>query len=223
VSLTEPNYCSRCCLDKIVLDAEGVCADCRWEESENVVPISGANPVAEVRHPLTLRPIAEIVAELKKTGPREWDVEGVIVHGQHGVDGSTSKAGKGFDVADFCVSIASGTPWLEHFPCPKPGPVALWPGEEDDHELWRRLVAVAEARGLNALKLPIHIAENTPRLGRRDELRTFREQVQAIRPRLSIVDPMYKAAAGADTRSVVAMGEMLSERATSPESSTRRS
>lgn len=52
MSLTEPNYCGRCGLDKIALDADGVCEECRWEERENVVPITeaeAARPIADGR------------------------------------------------------------------------------------------------------------------------------------------------------------------------------
>ena len=163
------------------------------------------------RHPLRLRPLTEIAAEIETQGPREFDVEGIVIHGQHGVDGSTPKAGKGFDVIDLSVSVASGTAWLGRFGCPNPGTVALFPGEEDDHELWRRLVAVAEPRGLDARLLPIHMAANTPRISRPADLRVFRAELEAVRPRLTIIDPMYKATAGGDPRSLVAMGELLSD------------
>jgi RecA-family ATPase len=138
-------------------------------------------------------------------------VERIIVHRQHGAAGSTAKAGKGFDVADLVVSIASGTPWLGRFNCPNPGPVALYPGEEDGYEIRRRLVAVAEARGVNVYELPIHVAENTPRLSRPSDLDVLRVDLARVGPRIAIIDPMYKAAAGGDPRSVIAMGELLNE------------
>jgi hypothetical protein len=65
-------------------------------------------------------------------------------------------------VVDLAISVASGTPWLGRFPCPNPGAVALFPGEEDAYELRRRFQAVAEPRGARADELPIHLAENTP-------------------------------------------------------------
>jgi hypothetical protein len=174
-----------------------------------------SRPVATVDvqapHPLALRPLSQIAAELDAAGPREWDVEGIVVHRQHGAAGSTAKAGKGFDVADLVVSIASGTPWLGRFNCPNPGPVALYPGEEDGYEIRRRLVAVAEARGVNVYELPIHVAENTPRLSRPSDLEALRADLDPVRPRIAIIDPMYKAAAGGDPRSVIAMGELLNE------------
>ena len=40
MSLGEPNYCVRCGLDKIRLDPDGVCKDCRWDERGNVIPIT---------------------------------------------------------------------------------------------------------------------------------------------------------------------------------------
>lgn len=171
----------------------------------------GTEPSPEPHHPLTLRLLADVTAELDAAGPRQWDVEGIIVHGQHGALGSTPKAGKGWDVVDLAISIASGTAWLGHFDCPNAGPVALFPGEEDAHELRRRFEAVAEARDVVAAKLPIYIAENTPRFRQAGDLEVFRQQIEEIQPRFTIVDPMYKAAAGADPRSLIQMGEMLSE------------
>lgn len=162
-------------------------------------------------HRLDLRSFAQMIAEIEAAGPREWDVEGIIVHGHHGALGSTQKAGKGFDVVDLAISVASGTSWLGRFPCPHAGPVALYPGEEDDHELQRRLVAVAEARGLNVNDLPLHIARDTPRFRRPEDLTVFRRGLEDVRPRLTMVDPMYKAAAGGDPKFLAAMGELLSD------------
>jgi hypothetical protein len=162
------------------------------------------------RHPLTLRSFPELLAANQAAGPRQWDVEGVLVHGQHGALGSTPKAGKGWDVVDLAVAIASGTEWLGHFACPNRGPVALFPGEEDDHELERRFVAVGEARGVNVRDLPVHIASDTPRFRRAEDLDVFRKELEAVRPRVSIVDPMYKSVAGGDPKLLAVMGELLS-------------
>jgi hypothetical protein len=174
-------------------------------------PEGGLRELEAMRHPLALRSFVELIREMDAAGPREWDVEGLIVHGQHGVLGSTPKAGKGWDVVDLAISVASGTPWLGRFACPNAGPVALFPGEEDAYELRRRFEAVAEARSVRADRLPIHIADNTPRLTRREDLDLLHLELEGCLPRLTIIDPLYKAAAGADARSLIQMGEMLAD------------
>lgn len=173
--------------------------------------VAGAATPPLQTDPLALRSLADVATALESGQRREWDVQGIVVHGQHGVEGSVSKAGKGWDVIDLSVSIASGTPWLGRFACPNPGLVALYPGEEDDHELKRRFSAVAQARGLDWRELPIHIAQRTPRLARPEELECMRRELGRLTPRMTILDPAYHAAAGGDQRNLFKMGELLAE------------
>jgi RecA-family ATPase len=162
-------------------------------------------PASDRLRPLSLEHLALVVEE---AGPREWDVEPLIIRGQHGVIGSVMKAGKGFDVADLAVSKASGTPWLGRFACPVPGSVLVFAGEEDEREVHRRVTAVAAARGLEARELPIYYAFGVPRLSDPGDLEIVRRRLEEVGPQLSCIDPLYRAAAGADHRSLYARGDL---------------
>lgn len=172
---------------------------------------SGGEGQAEAKPTLALRSMPELAASLERAGPRVWDVEGVILHGQYGILGAMWKAGKGWDAIDLNVSMASGTPWLGRYPCPNRGPAVLYPGEEDDHELKRRLAAVAKARDLDWRDLEIHVAQRTPRLSRAEDLDMVRRDLERVGPRLTTLDPLYHAAAGGDSANLFKMGELLAE------------
>ncbi len=160
--------------------------------------------------PLTSRSLAELGKAADAAGPRKWVVEGAVLAGQHGVIGGTWKAGKGWDACDLAVSIASGTPWLGRFACPSSGPVLMFAGEEgDEREIMRRMQAIAGARGLDCRELPVHVALAVPRISDNLDLLAFAREVNYVSPALSIIDPLYRAAVGADARSLIGMGEVL--------------
>jgi hypothetical protein len=159
---------------------------------------------------LTSRSLAELGKAADEAGPREWVVEGAILAAQHGVLGGTWKAGKGWDACDLAVSIASGTPWLGRFACPSPGPVLMFVAEEgDEREIMRRMEAIAGARGLGCRDLPVHVALAVPRISDNLDLLGFAREIDFVKPTLTVIDPLYRAAVGADARSLIGMGEVL--------------
>jgi hypothetical protein len=163
---------------------------------------------SEIATGLGLRSAAELAADVEHEGPRKFLVEGIIVAGQHGVAGDVPKAGKGFDVVDLAVSVASGTRFLGRFACEQ-GSVVLFAAEEDEHELARRLDAVGTAKGIDYRALPIHVGFRVPRLGHDTDMRSLSTALEDHRPALTLVDPMYRAADGADGRSLYGMAEIL--------------
>jgi hypothetical protein len=167
------------------------------------VPPAGRSVVG-----LELRSAAELAIDVENQGPRKFLVEDIIVAGQHGVAGDVPKAGKGFDVVDLAVSVGSGTPFLGRFACMQ-GTVVLFAAEEDEHELARRLDAVATARAIDYRALPIYAGFRVPRLAHEEDVHVLATALDVHRPVLTMVDPMYRAADGADSRSLYAMAEML--------------
>ena len=107
MSLTEPNYCARCGLDKIALDDEGVCEECRWEESENVVPITGAKEPAEEKadpvapasswSPVDLAPVLDGTAPTVRPSVLERsDGVGLLYRGKRHLLYGEPESGKGW-------------------------------------------------------------------------------------------------------------------------------
>jgi hypothetical protein len=158
---------------------------------------------------LESRSVADVRKDVANAGARQWLVEGLIIHGQHGVNGGPWKAGKGWDGLDLAVSVASATPWLNHFNVPTAGEVLVYCGEEDEYEIARRVEAIAAARSLSADLLPIRLVFAIPRLGITEDLDELARELDAHRPRLVILDPLYRGTGGADFRSLYAMGELL--------------
>jgi hypothetical protein len=110
---------------------------------------------------------------------------------------------------DLAVSVASGTPWLGIFPCPKVGPVLLFLGEGGERKMLRRLRAVASARGLTVEELPIRLCCRVPHLTDAEHLLAVEAELVMNPPRLVILDPLYLAARGARGSDLYEMGSHL--------------
>jgi len=153
--------------------------------------------------------IAQLRASVAARGPRQWLVRGVIVLGDYGVHGAEPKAGKTTDVADLCVSVASGTPWLGLLPVDTRGPVLMFVGEGGEGNTLRRLEAAAEARGVALDDLPIVVCARAPYLNDVGHLAQLEQQVNSQRPVLVTLDPLYLSARGAELGDLYKMGALL--------------
>jgi hypothetical protein len=90
----------------------------------------------------------------EKLGPISWQIEGYKeTHALTMVWGAPGSY-KTFHILDWCLAIASGTPW--HNAPVKQGPV-LYVAGEGSNGLSRRVNGWAEHRGLDMRKLPFHV------------------------------------------------------------------
>lgn len=105
---------------------------------------------------------------------------------------------------DLAVSIASGTPFLGMYPVLESGPVIIIQQEDFHGQIVERLSLIVHNRfGINQSeeemfmppKLPIFIHPDR-KLKFSDEkvMRALEEQVEKVRPKLVIIDPLYSAA-----------------------------
>lgn len=153
--------------------------------------------------------VAELRAKVTARGPRRWLIRRLWPSGTYGVHGAEQKAQKTWNGLDLVVSVASGTPWLGHFEIDDPGPVLVFVGEGGESGILRRIDAIAEARGLDADQLPIVVCARAPHLSDTGHMHQMREQLDKIRPRLVLLDPLYLSAKGAKLGDLYAMGELL--------------
>ena len=153
--------------------------------------------------------LAELRARVRERGPRTWLLRGIWPSGAYGSHAAEMKTQKSWNAVDAAVSVSSGTEWLGHVPVDDPGPVLIFWGEGDDAGLVRRIDAVCESRGLDPDELPITVCCRVPHLGSEDHLAKLERQVDELRPRLTILDPLYLAARGAKSSDIYAMGEYL--------------
>jgi 5S rRNA maturation endonuclease (ribonuclease M5) len=141
--------------------------------------------------------------------PIGWLIRGVWPGDAHGVLAAEQKAGKTWANLDLAVSVASGTPWMGVYPIDTAGPVVLFLGEGGKRKMLRRLRAICEHRGVRYEDLPIRVCFKVPHLTSDLHLAAIAEEVDATRPALVVIDPLYLAARGAKTSQLNEMGEHL--------------
>lgn len=121
---------------------------------------------------------------------------------------------KTWTVLDLVVSIASGKPFLGHFPVAEPGPVLVIQQEDYHGQIADRLgVIIAAKYGLshefdpktddfvspNPPELPIYIhPDRMLKLDNPGIISALEEQIARIRPKLVILDPLYSAGSTED-------------------------
>ncbi len=186
---------------------EGVHAD--------VYPEQGPDPEAApatsraVAPPLEFVSLADLCARVDAAGPRRWLLRGIWPAGDYGVHSAATKAQKTWNTVDVAVSVASGTPWLGTIAVDDPGPVLMLAGEGGEADLVRRIRAVCASRDLKAEDLPVTVLTRVPHLSNTGHLLQLAAVIDAQRPRLVTLDPLYLAARGAKTSLLNEMGAML--------------
>jgi len=116
-----------------------------------------------------------------------WAAEAV------GVVGGEPKCCKSFLALDMAVAVASGKPCLRRFSVADPGPVLLYAAEDALHVVRRRLEGIAAAAGVTLAGLPVHvITARSLRLDDQDDRARLQFTVDALRPKLLILDPFVR-------------------------------
>jgi AAA domain len=169
-----------------------------------------ALPAAE----LAVSSYGEVAARVAAAGEPRWLIQGLWPADAYGVLAAQEKAGKTWAALDLAVSVATGRPWLDHFPCPSPGPVLAFLGEGGERATVRRIDAIATARGVDPDQLAdqLRLCFRVPRLaapGAGGELAAIQAELAAHPAALVVLDPLYLAAAGASGSNLYDMGAVL--------------
>ena len=138
---------------------------------------------------------------IKREIKTEFLVDGVLVASQPGLIGGLSKTLKTGISLDLGVSVASGTPFLGHFTVPKPVPVGIWSGESGDANIQKRIMAIAQDRGLDLSNVRLRIYYRLPQLSDAEHLAYFKAEIKKYGFRLALVDPLYMCLHDAETAS----------------------
>jgi hypothetical protein len=167
-------------------------------------------PAAE----LAVSSYAEVAARVASAGEPCWLIQGLWPADAYGVLAAQEKAGKTWAALDLAVSVATGQPWLDHYPCPTPGPVLLFLGEGGERATVRRIEAIATAKGVDPDQLAdrLRLCFRVPRLatpGASSELAAIQAELAAHPAALVVLDPLYLAAAGASGSNLYDMGAVL--------------
>ena len=122
-----------------------------------------------------------------------WLIQDLWAAQAVGVVGGEPKCCKSFLALDMAVAVASGKSGLRRFPVADPGPVLLYAAEDALHVVRRRLDGIAAVAGVALAGLPVHvITARSLRLDDEDDRARLQLTLDAIRPKLLILDPFVR-------------------------------
>lgn len=142
----------------------------------------------------------------------DYIVEGVALAGESGVWGGPLKTFKTGTQADFAVSIASGTPFLNYFKVPKPRAVLFISVESGKRAIKSLIRRICAARKLDPRTLDAMFRCVPIRLGNPSELDEVRATIRRDGYKVVCFDPTYITHCpplGIDKNDVYGMGSFI--------------
>lgn len=149
--------------------------------------------------------------------PVQWLIQEVWPVDCYGAVVAPPKAGKSWLLLDMAVSVATGTPFLGHYPVEEPRKVMYYWCEGSKRGLRRRLRSILQSKGLTSADLHgLHFRLAAPNLlddrsASPDALATVQADILAERPDLVILDPLFLSLPGIDMSSVTVVGGILNQ------------
>jgi hypothetical protein len=138
---------------------------------------------------LDVVPIGAVDAD---EGP-QWLIEDLWSEEAVGIVSGQPKLGKTWLALDLALSVATGTPALERYQVPRPGPVLLFAAEDPPKALRSRLEGLCERRGLAIESVAVNlILASSLRLDTLEDQARLAETVARYRPRLLVLDPFVR-------------------------------
>jgi hypothetical protein len=176
-----------------------------WQPAEE----RGKPIVSTFAPPLAFHHLAELIDAMANEPAPSFLASPIWPGDAYGILGATMKAGKTWLVSDLGVAVASGGAWLGMFPIERPGPVVMFLGEGGRRKMLRRITAVAEFYGVDPRTLPIVLCLRAPHLTNAQHLAAVADELGEIHPSLTMIDPLYLSARGAQGSQLYEMGAVL--------------
>jgi hypothetical protein len=166
----------------------------------------GPNPMADVLTDETWTPPPEAdalasmtwdrvkLSDLARNPPRSngYLLRGLWPADAYGIIAAESKAGKTWLSLDLALSVATGGPFLGHFPVERSGPVLVYLGEGGLRNTYRRFAAIAAHKGIDLLDARnVELVSRPPSLNDSVHCAQIVADVAATNPALVILDPLY--------------------------------
>lgn len=171
---------------------------------EHVAERPRERPVSALQDPH--QPSAETfpVARVEDIDPlpegEKWLVEGFLSCESITVLAAAPKTGKTWVALGLAVGVASGSPALGYFHVPSPGPVLIFPAEDDPRALRERVSGLCRGAGLELAGLPIDIiTADRVLLDSSADREKLERVIEARRPRLLVLDPLVRLHSGAES------------------------
>ncbi len=122
-----------------------------------------------------------------------WLVEDLWGESAVGIVGGEPKCCKSFLALDLAVAVASGRPALRRFAVREPGRVLLYAAEDALHIVRARLEGICAAAGCEFPALDVQvITAPSLRLDLQPDRHRLARTVEALRPRLLVLDPFVR-------------------------------
>jgi len=148
------------------------------------------NMSAENEPGLPVVRVAEIPTDQKT---ERWLVEQLWGASSVGLIGGAPKCSKTWLALDMALSVATGTPCLNKYAVPNPGPVLVYLAEDALPVVRERVEGMARHRNLEFDRVEIHvITAATLRLDRDPHRAKLFETAKRLRPRLLLLDPLVR-------------------------------
>lgn len=142
---------------------------------------------------MSLLPVSPAHALAECPVERRWLIDGLWADQAVGIVGGEPKCCKSFLALDMAVAVASGAPCLRRFPVTQTGRVLLYAAEDALHVVRRRLVGICRAAGVALEELDLQvITAPTLRLDLADDQARLLATVEALRPRMLVLDPFVR-------------------------------
>ena len=141
---------------------------------------------------------SELVGQIEGVPDDEkWLVNGLWSAGGVGIVGGTPKTGKTWFTLEMAVSVASGSAAFGAFEVPEPGPVVLFPAEDDPRAVRDRVAGIAARKQVGLDELPLHIiTESVLSLDEDEDREDLEELIQTTEPALVVLDPLVRLHGG---------------------------
>jgi len=171
---------------------------------------SGKPVVSIFAPPLVFHTLGELIDIVANRPAPKFLASPIWPGDAYGVLGAEMKAGKTWLVSDLMVTTAHGGAWLGKFPIERSGTVVAFLGEGGDRKMLRRIAAVADFYDIvEHRSLPIVLCLRAPHLSDEQHLAVIADKLDEVRPSLTVIDPLYLAARGAQGSQLYEMGAVL--------------
>jgi len=142
---------------------------------------------------VSILPVEPAYRLASRAEEERWLIEGLWGEGAVGIVGGEPKCCKSFLALDLAVAVASGHPALRRFTVPHPGRVLLYAAEDAQHIVRARLEGICAAAQCELAALDVQvITAPSLRLDLEGDRRLLEQTVEALRPRLLILDPFVR-------------------------------
>ncbi|MEX2171537.1 MAG: AAA family ATPase [Pirellulales bacterium] len=140
----------------------------------------------------------------------EYLIPGCIVAGQPGVISAKSKSLKTTIAIDACISMATGSAFLAHWPIPEPINCGIISAESGAATIAETIKRICRSKGIDLCELNnCYISTRCPRLQSIEWLDEIKRFIDANELRCLMIDPTYLALAGLDQNNLAAVASAL--------------